>query len=42
MNKRTVYIGVDVSKEFRDVDAFDSKKARIQNSKAGIRRLVKR
>ncbi|MFA5687910.1 MAG: transposase [Kiritimatiellales bacterium] len=42
MNDKAVYIGVDVSKEFLDIDSFDSKPAHIPNSKAGIRRLIER
>ncbi|MFA5688060.1 MAG: hypothetical protein WC959_02760 [Kiritimatiellales bacterium] len=42
MNDKAVYIGVDVSKEFLDIDSFDSKPAHIPNFKAGIRRLIER
>lgn len=42
MSENRVHVGVDVSKRHLDVDSFDQKAARINNSKAGISSLIKR
>lgn len=42
MNKPVVHVGIDVSKSMLDVDPFDGEDTRVANTKAGIRKLVKR
>ena len=42
MNPATVYIGIDVSKDYLDLDLPDGKPARIGNTKPEIKRLAKR
>lgn len=42
MSASGVYVGIDVSKEYLDLDSFDHKAARIRNSPAGIQGLVRR
>lgn len=42
MNHTAVYMGVDVSKDFLDIAPADARSARIENTKPGIRRLIKR
>jgi transposase len=42
MQAKRVYVGVDVSKRHLDVDSFDQKASRINNSKTGITGLIKR
>jgi transposase len=42
MKKKTVYIGIDVSKPNLDVSDFDPKPSRIKNTNAGIAGLIRR
>ncbi len=42
MNRRTVHVGIDVSKEQLDLSAFDDKPVQIKNTSVGIRSLIER
>ena len=42
MNPATVYIGIDVSKDYLDLDLPDGKPARIRNTKPDITKLAQR
>lgn len=42
MSQPVVHVGIDVSKSTLDVDPFDDKEPQIPNTKAGVRKLIKR
>lgn len=42
MKQPIVHVGIDVSKHVLDVDPFDGKQSQVPNTKAGIRKLIKR
>ena len=42
MNRKTVHVGIDVSKKNLDINPFDNKPVQIKNTSAGIRSLIER